>query len=45
MSGGATLPDARIALIVDCDALLNAALAGAMPAAATVTDPELRLAA
>ncbi|HEY1511283.1 MAG TPA: chemotaxis protein CheA [Solirubrobacteraceae bacterium] len=45
VSGGASLPDARIALIVDCDALLNAALAGATPAAATVTDPELRLAA
>jgi chemotaxis protein histidine kinase CheA len=29
VSGGATLADARIALIVDCDALVDAALATA----------------
>jgi two-component system, chemotaxis family, sensor kinase CheA len=45
VSGGASLPDARIALIVDCDALLNAAFAGAALGTAAVADPELRLAA
>jgi two-component system chemotaxis sensor kinase CheA len=45
VSGGASLPDARIALIVDCDALITAALAGATLPAATVADPDLRLAA
>ena len=36
MSGGATLADARIALIVDCDALVDSAL---------TTTTEIRIAA